>query len=164
VDPGPAAGTCRGHLTDSNFAVHFEAAAATIRRDWFDPNVFGSQAWRWNNAPQAGLLSDGGQDSNAGSAPLFPSSVLMVRALTISGPALLPCLPYIRQAVNNQETVGFGPFTIAGTSSSQSPYYLPPILTTTSIHVVYPQVVAYGVTALPKTPNPNPDFVWSDQK
>ena len=108
------------------------------------------------------MLSDG-VDTNSGVAPLYASSILIVRGVTISGPALVPCLPYIRNAVRNRQTVGFGPLTIAGPSSSQSPYYLPPLITTTSVEILYPQVVAYGVAVLPKTPNPNPDFVWSSK-
>ena len=39
-------------------------------------------------------------------------------------------------------------------------YYLPPIVTATSIRAVYPQIIGYVVTVLPPTPNSNPEFVW----
>jgi len=159
-DPGPSAETCRAHIGDGEFTLTFDAAVARIGRGWLDPRVFDSQDWRWNSGSNAEVLSDGEDDSNSGSAPLYVSSVFIARSVTITGQGILPCLSFIRKAVANHQTVGFGPFTIAGVTSSPLVYYLPPIVTETGVHVIYPQVFGYGASVLPKAPNPNPAFVW----
>lgn len=155
-------GACHDELDSADFTIEFEVALASIKRVWLDQQVFESQAWRWKS-DSTELLSDGESDNNKGSSPLFPRSIVLVKSLTITGPSILPCLHYVRKAVSNSHEVGFGPFRLAGSTVSSTPYYLPPVISQTAIHVVYPQMLGYGVTILPKTPNPNPNFVWPNK-
>jgi hypothetical protein len=150
---------CGSDIEDSDFTIQFDIAIAIVKRPWMDAKVFDSRAWRWRSGSNE-LLSDGRDEQNQGTAPLFPHSVLLVRSVILSGPGLLPCLPYVRKAIAARHEVGFGPFRVTGPSLSPSSYYLPPIITKNAIHVLYPQVLGYGVNMLPKTPNSNPAFVW----
>jgi len=159
-DPGSSAEMCRAHIGDGEFTLTFDAAVARIVRGWLDPRVFDSQDWRWNSRSSAELPSNGEDGNNSGSAPLYVSSAFIARSVTITGQGILPCLSFIRKAVANHQSVGFGPFTIAGFTLPPLAVYLPPIVTETGVHVVYPQAFGYGVSVLPKVPNPNRDFVW----
>jgi hypothetical protein len=152
--------SCAEALDNADFIIQFEVALAKIERDWFDEKVFESQAWRWKSGA-TDLISDGEDDENRGLSPVILRSVVVVRSVTISGPSVIPCLPFVRKAVSAQNAIAFGPFQIAGGIGQPSSFYLPPIITQKSIRVVYPQILGYGVSVLPKTPNPNPGYTWS---
>ena len=149
---------CPSHLTRNDFIVQFDAAIVTAKRPWLDETLFSSQAWKWSRP--AGLLSDGRDDGNAGEAPAFPNAVIVVKEVTISGPSITPCLGRLRTAATNDETVSFGPFVIGGRAGYASARYLTPILTGQTIRVPYTQLLAFPVTVLPKSPNPNLDYQW----
>jgi hypothetical protein len=144
---------------DADITIQFDIAVVKINRDWLNLEVFESQAWRWKSG-SIDLLSDGRLENNQGISPLYPNSILLARSVTISGPGISPCIPYIRKAVRARHEVSFGPFKVAGTSSAG--FYLPPVIAKNSTQIFYPQVLGYGVALLPKTPNSNPDFVWPD--
>jgi hypothetical protein len=152
--------SCIDALDNADFTIQFEVALAKIERDWFDEKVFESQAWRWKS-DSTDLISDGENDENRGLSPVVLRSVVVVRSVTISGPSVIPCLPFVRKAVSAHHAIAFGPFQIAGGIGEPSSFYLPPIITQKAIRVVYPQILGYGVRVLPKTPNPNPGYTWS---
>lgn len=152
--------TCADALDNADFTIDFEVALAQIERDWFDEKVFESQAWRWKSG-STDLISDGEDDENRGVSPVILRSVVVVRSVTLSGPSIIPCLPFVRKAVSTRHDVAFGPFQIAGGIGQPSSFYLPPIITQKTMRVVYPQILGYGVSVLPKTPNPNPGYTWS---
>lgn len=163
LTPSNLSDECKRTMLRDDFTVEFEAAEAQIRRDWFDPKVVSSQAWRSKSLPP-GTISDGKSDGNLGTAPLYPIGIVLVRELRIFGAAVQVCLPAIRSAVIAHQTVRFGPFTLAGDIKSQgTSFYMPATITGKEILSPDAQLVGFAVTMLPRTPNPNEDFEWEQK-
>lgn len=158
---GSALGACTLNLGAADVSIAFEALLITVQRPWFDPKLLASQAWRW---PDGSLLvSTGEQDGNNGEDPLYPNSLILVRNITIKGVAVQHCLPALRAAARAGEPITFGPFALAGTLPNWPKMYIAPLLTSTSIIVPFPQLLALGASIVPKAPNPNLDYDWSSQ-
>jgi hypothetical protein len=149
--------SCSPDLTDDTFTLEFDAVRITVVRPWYDDALWSSQSWRL--IPQVTLISDGTTGTNTGSSPAIINSIILVRNVVLAGPAIKACLPIVRSSVKQSQPVDFGPFQIAGTTKTTS-IYLAPTLSQTSIVFSNPQLIGYGVTLLPKTPNPNNDYLW----
>ena len=150
-------GSCSSDLTDDNFTLEFDAVRIAVVRPWYDDMLWSSQSWR---LPLQGIpISDGTIRTNVGSSPAIVNSLILVRNVVLAGPAIKACLPLLRSSVKQSLSVTFGPFQLAGTTTTTA-VYLAPTLSQTSIAFFNPQLIGYGVTLLPKTPNPNNDFLW----
>ncbi len=146
------------HFPSDPFTVQFDMALLHLARAWYDPHVFESRAWRLDSILQP--ISDGDDVHNSGTSPLYSNGVLIIRNLLISGKGIGQCTPQIRAAIRKHEQIGFGPFQLSGSALQGSPFYLPATVTSSSIQIPYYQIVGLTTSLLPKTPNPNSDFLW----
>jgi hypothetical protein len=146
---------------DDGVQIDFDVVLAAIQRPWLDLKAIASPAWRWKS-PRA-KISDGRLDDNIGTSPLMLSYAVVIRNLRIEGSGIKDCRDLVRKASLSKKAVRFGPFSLAATETTGT-FFLPPIVTASAIVVPYPQIVAFGVTPLPDSPNPNSDFIWPDQE
>src|SRR3984885_1643825 len=156
----PSNASCAPHFPNSSFVMHLEYQILSVARDWLDQRVFDFLALR-RKQPER-LISNGQLDGNTGTAPLFITSVIVVRNLAITGPLIGVCGATIRHELQLHHEIGFGPFKLAGDSMG-TVFYLPALLYENSVMVPYTQIVGVEAFLLPVTPNPNPDFQWPIQ-
>lgn len=149
--------SCSRNFPSGSISIKFSAGLVNLERDWFDSKVIESRAWKWKNTEKQ--ISDGNIEGNTGEAPLFISSVLIIKDLTISGSGLASCIPAIRTATKAKNSIGFGPLSLADFPTPSS-FYLAPMISRQSVRFPYIQIVGFGVNALPLAPNPNLDFLW----
>ncbi len=150
-----------------NYKVEFDFAIVNVERDWWDPNIFLSQAWRWDARYSGyGLISSGFDPASnqqpVGQMPFIISGIALARNIQITGNIDSISISEIKSYLKTGGSVGWGPFSVsyANETSSQS-NEVDKYITTNGIVIPGIQIVGYYLTAIPKSPNPSANFPWT---
>ena len=138
--------------------IDFELMRVRVNRDsWFDPALITTRSWKWKNN-QANPLCDGANPPD-GLMPLIVTEVLVARNVKIVGDFSKETASWTRDQVTAGGSIGFGPFSIGGSYSSD----VQTARKTTvgedgSISAPDPQIIGFFASVLPNVPNPDPNI------
>lgn len=146
----------------NNLEITFELATIPILRGWLDGDVFSSRSWdldRGLYSPSENL-SDGGMPPT-GTMVMYPTSILFVRNLRINFDRSSTNDTYAMDQISGSASGGWGPF------SFKANYFSETITTThdfvadaAGVSVAGMQIIGFGCTVIPKSPNPDPTLNW----
>ena len=139
-----------------------------IKRDWLNPLVLSSRTWRIDkNSPQPDFSLSSGADLSNGILPvgemtLLPTSLLLCKNLRIEGHFPDDVVQRINAGMDkNNDTVGFGPFALAGKTYGQE-NIVRGAITNQGIAIPNEQIIGVLCEILPKMPDPYPGLPWKN--
>lgn len=103
--------------TDKNSVeIEAEIAKVTIRRPWFMESLFRLQNWSTNLVNQKGGISNGMIDSSNKDnlMPMYPVAFIVAKNIRIKADFSHEDEEKIKQSVQSNASVGWGPFSISG--------------------------------------------------
>jgi hypothetical protein len=109
---------------DASTSIEVELARVVVYRPWMDTNVFHSKAWDYQGTllsdNNTSVVSDGGDLlHNTGIMPLIIDQVWLARNLKVHGHWATLAADAMKQNINANLAVSYGPFALTG-SYSQS--------------------------------------------
>jgi hypothetical protein len=156
-------------VTDSkNLTISFEYTVASLDRYWLDSALFQSRVWRYPTDKLNSQISDGanpltGRAPN-GRMPLLSIQVILARNIRIDGLFSEESLARFREHVRAGKATSWGPFALSGkyfqdTNArffSARPYR-------SGVRCDEVQIIGWITQVIPRSPNPEPSFVWERQ-
>ncbi|MCG8604937.1 hypothetical protein MJD09_08065 [bacterium] len=145
----------------SKFAAELEFTQVQILRPWFDPGFFSMRSWTlddtWNLTYDKTVSN--GSDKPDGRLVAYPVTALFARNVKFSLKEWERHSDYVRKTMNAGGSVGWGPFRVGGSYSSES------VKKDMNFHteggsIVIPgiQLIGFINNLIPRSPNPNPEI------
>jgi hypothetical protein len=139
----------------------------TLERSWMNARLFASRAWRWTpgSSMDGTLLSSGGDIFDdiapSGVMTLVPSALLLAKNLRVTGTFDSALVDQLNQRIAANESVGLGPFAIAGQLAMRAHgQSVRGSIATTGITAAGVQCIALICDLLPKSPDPDGVLPW----
>jgi hypothetical protein len=102
-----------------NYKISFDLIQVPLVRPWLNPMLFTNRAWKLQNGVE--VLSDGNPiPSTSGTLPLLPTSVLIIRNLSLSFDMTDTANTSYSSETHASGSVGWGPFSLRGGYDSVS--------------------------------------------
>lgn len=153
-------------IDETILKVECQLKQVQIERNWLNPVVLSSKAWRMEkNSPEPDLLLSSGADLEKGIVPvgeltLLPVSAIICRNLRVNGRFEDDVVQKINEEIERNElAVGFGPFSLAGKRYRQD-QTVRGTITNQVIEVAEEQIIGIICKILPKMPDPDPRLPW----
>lgn len=150
----------------SSIDIKMKATRVLIDRRWMEGLVFTSRYWKWGaGAPDGpdvkGNISNGQEASLAGWAPLIPTSLLVVRDVSISGLEKEEFESYFNSVTSGGGSIGWGPFSLGGHYHREvTRTYAKAKVTGNTITISEPQIIGWYCEVLPIAPNQLDGLNW----
>lgn len=141
-------------LSKGAFRISAHIQRVEILRPWLDQELLRSRTWKLANSCPFKALSSGQATGDPGVMPYLPTALLLAKDLEISG-------NWSRQELEKMASGSgtIGPFALGG---SKVKVTLVERAGSLSLKADGVQVIGYLCEVLPKSPNPDPSFVFSD--
>lgn len=154
-------------IKDTQLTFSCELMRVSLDRQWMNPLVFDSKAWRWfKGSPTYGeIFSTGGgfNKEPTGEMTVIPTAAILSRNLTINGTFQDEESHDFMQTIDANASIGVGPFTINGhfhmgdRDWSQSGNIGQDTITAPDV-----QIIALICDVLNKSPDPDTHLPWPE--
>ena len=153
-------------VEETGIKVECQLMQVHIERNWLNPLVLSSKAWRMDkNSPDPDFSLSNGADLEKGIVPVgemtvLPVSAIICKNLRVNGRFADDVVQKINGEIERNElAVGFGPFAIADKRYRQD-QRAKGTITNQVIEVADEQIIGIICKVLPKMPNPDPQLPW----
>ncbi|MBR0695076.1 hypothetical protein [Bradyrhizobium lablabi] len=152
-------------IEETSLAFKCELMRITINRNWMNPLVFNSRAWKFDSTAPAAQYSTGGSIENrivpTGPFVSMPTTVILARNVEIIGRFQDTVEERMKREINAQASLGIGPFSIAGNVTYRDrKESIKGTIANNLITIKDTQIIAAISQVLPELPNPDPNMPW----
>lgn len=144
----------------NKMSISLDLKRVVLFRDWLYASVFRSHKWKWKD-PADSPISLGffnkAKGVFEGRMPLLPTSLVLVRNVTLSGSWSKDFRETIEKNMSASGGWSFGPFSIGGGYANSSRNSNSRVqLSDSAIVIPDPQILGWYCDILPKSPDPQP--------
>lgn len=152
-------------IEETNLTFKCELMRITVNRNWMNPLVFNSRAWKFDPTAPAAKYSTGGSIQNrilpTGPFVSMPTTAILARNVEIIGKFQDTVEEMMQREINAQASLGIGPFSIAGNVSYKDrKESIKGTIANNLITIKDTQIIAAISQVLPELPNPDPNMPW----
>jgi hypothetical protein len=149
--------------TKLNFSC--ELMRISLNRNWMNPLVFNSRAWKFAPDAPAGQYSTGGSIDQAirpeGPFVTIPTTAILARNVEIAGKFQDTVEERMKKEINAEASLGIGPFSISGRVEYRDQVHkIKGTIAENLITIKDTQIIATISQVLPELPNPDPNLPW----
>ena len=152
-------------IAETNLTFKCELMRISIGRNWMNPLVFNSRAWKFDPAAPSHRYSTGGSLENrippTGDFVTIPTTAILARNVEIIGQFQDTVMELMQHKINANASLGVGPFSIAGNISyGDRKETVKGTIANNLITIKDTQIIAAVSQVLPELPNPDSNLPW----
>jgi hypothetical protein len=152
-------------IEETNLTFRCELMRISIGRNWMNPLIFASRAWKFAPDAPAAQYSTGGSivDRVVPTGPFvtMPTTAILARNLEIIGKFQDTVEERMKREINAKASFGIGPFSISGNVSYRDrKESIQGTVANNLITIKHTQIIAAISQVLPELPNPDPNLPW----
>jgi hypothetical protein len=152
-------------IQETSLAFKCELMRVTINRNWMNPLVFQSRAWKFASDAPAAKYSTGGSIENrvlpTGPFVSLPTTVILARNVEIIGKFQDTVEERMKREIAAEASLGIGPFSISGSVSYKDrKESIKGTIANNLITIKDTQIIAAISQVLPEVPNPDNNLPW----
>lgn len=153
-------------VEETSLSFKCELMRVTISRNWMNPLVFNSRAWKFEPMAPAAELSSGGSLKDkivpTGAFVAIPTTVILARNVEILGKFQNTVEERMKREIEAEASLGIGPFSIAGSVQYKDRREsIKGTFAENKISINNTQIIAAISQVLPQVPNPDPNLPWA---
>lgn len=152
-------------IDQTDLSFECELMRVTVNRPWMNPLIFGSRAWKFDEAAPSAKYSTGGSIKNVikptGVFVTVPTTVILARNVKIIGKFQSTIEEQMKREIAANASLGIGPFTISGrVSYKDTSHQIKGTIAGNTIEAKDVQIIAAISQVLPELPNPDTNLPW----